>query len=122
MGEEKPNMAPETYKRKHADFEALTLDKIFSDIDCWVCRSFINISSIKSATAFVNFQNKKQVIAQAYAVRIAKYIYSERYFQGVVFKDFFEQYHVTLDAIEEEIKFEGYTESSEWPTDLTTVH
>lgn len=70
----------ELLKRKHLDLETVALHVISSVVDFQEFWDSINITSIKSATAFMTAHSKMLVTAQICTLRRIKYLYFEKHF------------------------------------------
>lgn len=119
--EENPERTFEVYKGTSIECLEVSLHSIPSSVDCRIYREFINITSLKSATSFMNASECKDFDAQIVTLRKAKFILVERAHRPVRYKDIFGKYDVNLETIEQMEKFERYLEFSVCPFMLSAV-
>lgn len=90
-------------------------------IDCRVFRRFIHISSLKSATAFMNACGRDGIEAQINTLYRLRDVCKQQKFKPVSHRHTVEQFEKALAAIKEARKFESLLESNEWPSEMIAL-
>lgn len=89
--------------------------------DCRVYRRFINITSIKSATKFMNASGPDAQQNQINTLYRLRDISRANKFKASSYKITIEQYECACHALREARKFETLIEGEEWPVGMETV-
>ena len=85
-------------------------------VDCRVYRNFLNINSLKSATAFMNARGEAEVDAQVHTIHRARFISFESNFKSVSHTTINAQFKLSKMATEEEKMFLSFISPDSWPT------
>lgn len=121
VSEENPRNGLKLYEQKQSNFEAQTLAKISSVMECRVSRIFTNITYIKSIQVFTNAWSKKQFTAQFLHLEgLDTFILKECLWAAGIIESW-EQYHSGLHVNEESETFEHFIEVSVRPKTLADV-
>lgn len=95
-------------------------EEISQLVDCRVYRNFLSLSTLKSATGFMNAKGKDGEKAQVYALHRVKQLYEEKEFKALQQKVLSEQFQLATGAVAEEHKFNAFLDGEAWPAEMET--
>lgn len=99
---------------------AKTHTDVMERLDCRVFRNFVNLTSIRQSTPFMNAKSKEEVRAQVNTLYRAKEECFLNSFKAVQHTSISRHYKMALLAIKEEKKFLGLC-SSLWPAEMSVL-
>lgn len=94
---------------------------VMRTMDCRVYRNFINATSLKSATKFLNADGQDAVSCQISTLYRIRDSCRLNRFKPVSHKTVCEQFEKAFSAMREARKFEELLESTTWPVDMQTL-
>ena len=93
-------------------------EELLETEDCRRYRSFINISILKSSSAFMNASGENSEQIQISTLRRIKDLYTVSNFKAVQKQDLSQQFKYTQLAYKEKAKFLRFIESDKWPQEM----
>ena len=92
-----------------------------TSVDCRVYRKFVNLTSLKSATKFMNASGTDAEEVQVHTLYRLRGISRLNKFKPVSYKDTLQQYEYTCAAMKEARKFEVLHEGQVWPKGMESI-
>lgn len=96
-------------------------EEVLGMVHCRVNWKFINITSIKSATNFMNAEADKEVLAHINELHRAKYILYEKNFKPVQHEIISHQYMKSMKVLLEGDNFTMFTNPDSWPVEMEKI-
>lgn len=97
---------------------ARTTEDAMRMVDCRVYRNFLNINSLKSATAFMNAYGKDELQAQIYTIHLAQFISLENKFKSISHTTINARFKLANMAIEEQKNVLSFISRDPWPMEM----
>lgn len=96
--------------------------QVMSTTDCRVYRKFVNITSLKSATLFMNAEGEDGVQCQINTLYRLRELCRGNKYKAASYRTVSEQFQKAREALREARKFEVFLESAKWPDEMQTVY
>ncbi len=117
MNKDHPDLILSLRKRKVAQLEE---NNVMEKEDCRFFKGFINISTLKGSSSFMNSKEKDSHLLQINCLHRVKDVYSETH-KTIKSEDLTKQFKYSKMAQNEHDKFLRFIESESWPTEMETL-
>ena len=107
--------------QKEAGRSPHSAQAVMSSTDCRVYRKFVNITSLKSATTFMNAGGDSGLECQINTLWRLRDLCRSNGFKAASYKTVVTQFQKAREAMREAKKFEDFLETTKWPAEMEAV-